>query len=230
MKTLLLTIIYTICVMTAAFPQEENAIQITDKTIIKDIDGTQISIDDFVILMDSKEYSIEPKKDANGAAYIQIVQLTKNQLNNNAKVASRIEEFTGGTLPPFYLFDSNENVISTENTKGKVVVFNFWFTSCPPCIQELPELNEVYEKYKNNKEIVFAAITFERAPKIEKFLKNYDLKYPIVPQQGGFSQKVSRGSYPTNVIVKKDGTVQEYISGGIKGIGKQIEAAIEAAL
>lgn len=210
--------------------QSENAIQINDQTIIIDIDGKQISINDFMILMESKEYSMEPKKDGEGIEYIQVVQLHKVPLNKNRVISKRSEEFRGGTLPNFYLFDSDDNLISTENTKGKVLVFNFWFTSCPPCIQELPELNELYEKYKDDDSIVFAAITFERAPKIEKFLEKYDVKYPIVPQQGGFSQKVSRGSYPTNVIVKRDGTIQEYISGGMVGIGKQIEAAIIAAL
>ncbi len=223
MKRLLLTLICTICIMTVSFPQSGNAIQITDKTIIKDIDGQQISINDFTILMNSKEYTFQPKKDSNGVEFLQIIQF------KNTPLANSVEEFNGGTLPKFYLFDRDDNVISTESTKGKVLVFNFWFTSCPPCIKELPELNEVYEKYKDNKDIVFAAITFEREPKIEKFLEKYDLKYPIVPQQGGFSQKVSRGSYPTNVIVKGDGTIQEYISGGMVGIGKQIEAAIEAA-
>lgn len=230
MKRFLLASILAIITSITAVAQQPEAIQITDQTIIKDIDGNRISVSDFTILMNSQEYTIEPRKEADGSPYIQVVQLSKRQLQNNEKLSKRAADFNGGTLPKFYLFDWDDNVISTENTKGKVVVFNFWFTSCPPCIKELPELNELYEKYKNNPDIVFAAVTFERAPKIEKFLKKYDVKYPIIPQQGGFSQKVSRGSYPTNVIVKRDGTIQEYITGGMKGIGKQIEAAIEAAL
>jgi hypothetical protein len=60
--------------------------------------------------------------------------------------------------------------------------------------------------------------------------KKYTLKYPIVSKDGAFSQAITRGAYPTNVIIKRAGTIQEYISGGMVGIGKQIEAAIEAAL
>lgn len=230
MKKHFILIVLSLFLVGNAFSQSENALQINENTIIKDINGTQISVNDFVVLMDSKEYTIEPKKDADGTSYVQVVKLSKRQLENNSKLSKRSEEFMGGTLPQFYLFDIDNNVISTQSTEGKIVVFNFWFTSCPPCIKELPELNEVYQKYKDNDDIVFAAITFERLPKIEKFLEKYELQYPIVPQQGGFSQKVSRGSYPTNVIVKRDGTVQEYITGGMNGIGKQIEAAIEAAL
>ena len=230
MKKFILSSVLAIITSISVVAQQPEAIQITNQTIIKDIDGNQISVSDFSILMNSKEYTIEPRKEADGSSYIQVVQLSKSQLQNNEKLSQRAADFNGGTLPKFYLFDWDDNVISTENTEGKIVVFNFWFTSCPPCIQELPELNELYEKYKDNPDIVFAAVTFERVPKIENFLKKYEVKYPIVPQQGGFSQKVSRGSYPTNVIVKRDGTIQEYITGGMKGIGKQIEAAIEAAL
>lgn len=207
------------------------SIQINSQTIIKNPEGDTVTLKDFMSLMDTKEWTIEPKFDASGSQYIQLIKLT--QAEQRTMVAMQSQEsksFNGITVPYFNMIDRDGNVIKTDNTKGKVVVFNFWFASCPPCIAEIPELNAVYEKYKGNEDIVFAAITFEKEDKISKFQKKFNLKYPIVAQQGAFSQEISRGAYPTNVIIKKDGTIQEYISGGIRGIGLQIESAIEAAL
>lgn len=212
--------------------EEPQPIQINSQTIIKDPQGNKVAFTDFMTLIESKEWTIEPRQNDSGVEYIQLIKLTEAQKNAMVAMQStqQSNEFNGIKVPYYNFTDRNGNVLNTDNTKGKVVVFNFWFASCPPCIKEVPELNEVYEKYKDNDDIIFAAITFEKEDKIVKFQNKYKLKYPVVGQQGGFSQAITRGAYPTNVIIKRDGTIQEYISGGMVGIGKQIEAAIEAAL
>jgi len=211
--------------------QPPQSIQINSKTIIKDPEGNKVALNDFMNLMESEQWTIEPRVDDSGTQYIQLIKLTEEE--QRTMVAMQSQEattFNGAKVPYFNMIDRDGNVIKTDNTKRKVVVFNFWFASCPPCMAEVPELNEVYEKYKDNNDIVFAAITFEKEDKIAAFQKKFNLKYPIVGQQGAFSQELTRGAYPTNIIIKKDGSVQEYISGGMRGIGSQIEAAIEAAL
>lgn len=232
MKNVILLFFFTMIFSAEILAQKPpQSIQINDQTIIKDPQGNTVELKDFMVMMDSKEWSLEPKVADDGTNYIQLIKLTAEQQKMMVQSRSAPQsEFNGNKLPYFNIIDRDGNVIKTDNTKGKVVVFNFWFASCPPCIQEIPELNEVYEKYKNNEDIVFAAITFEKEEKIVKFQKKYTLKYPIVGSEGSFSQTITRGAYPTNVIIKRDGTIQEYISGGMIGIGKQIEAAIEAAL
>ena len=232
MKHYFFALLFIIGFSSAVMAQgEPQPIQINSQTIIKDPQGNKIAFNVFMSLMDSKEWTIEPKADANGEQYIQLIKLSEAEQSTMVAMQSQEEKkFNGNTVPYYNFIDRDGNVIKTDNTKGKVVVFNFWFASCPPCIAEIPELNEVYEKYKNNDNIVFAAITFEKEEKIVKFQNKYNLKYPIVGQEGSFSQKITRGAYPTNVIIKRDGSIQEYISGGMTGIGTQIEAAIEAAL
>jgi peroxiredoxin len=226
---LLVALFFSSEILAQASPQ---SIQINSQTTIKNPQGNTIVLADFMRLMDTKEWTIAPKFDSNGKQYIQLIKLSEAE--QNAMVAMQSSQkstaFNGINIPYFNLIDRDGTVIKTDNTLGKVVVFNFWFASCPPCIKEIPELNEVFEKYKDNEDIVFAAITFEKEEKIVKFQKKHHLKYPIVGKEGSFSQAITRGAYPTNVIIKRDGTIQEYISGGMVGIGKQIEAAIETAL
>lgn len=228
MKKIILSFLLFCCFSMLSLAQE--GIQINSQTVIKDEAGKRVSLTDFMTLVETKQWTIEPRTEEDGTNYIQLVKLTAAQQSSMTAMKAQESQFNGGTVPYFNMIDRDGNLITSDNTKGKVVVFNFWFTSCPPCIAELPELNELYEKYKEREDLVFAAITFEKEDKIARFLTKYTLDYPIVGQQGGFSQSITRGAYPTNVIIDKDGNIVEYISGGMRGIGKQIEIAIEAAL
>jgi thiol-disulfide isomerase/thioredoxin len=71
---------------------------------------------------------------------------------------------------PFSATDISGNNYSLDELKGKVIVINFWFVECKPCVMEMPELNKLVEKHKN-KEVVFLGFANNDKPKIEKFLK-----------------------------------------------------------
>lgn len=57
-------------------------------------------------------------------------------------------ELVDTVAPPFSVTDINGNEYSLESLKGKIIVLNFWFVECKPCVQEMPELNELVEIYK----------------------------------------------------------------------------------
>lgn len=82
------------------------------------------------------------------------------------------------SVPNFTFIDIHGDTISKSNTIGKVVVINFWFSTCKPCISEIPELNEVYEKFQNDTNVVFAAVTYENRKTVKKFLKIIQLNTP----------------------------------------------------
>lgn len=230
MKPIIISLLLAIFLISSANAQEPKSLQIDAQTVIKNPEGERVSLDTFIGLMNSKTWTLEPSTDANNNPYIQLIKLSEDQQETNSIMERQDAGFNGIEVPYFNMIDRNGNLITSETTKGKVVVFNFWFASCPPCIKEVPELNEVYESYKGREDIVFAAITFEKEEKIKRFLTKYPLAYPIIGSEGTFSQSITRGAYPTNVIIGKDGVIQEYISGGMVGIGQQIKAAIEAAL
>ncbi|SOD14269.1 Thiol-disulfide isomerase or thioredoxin [Pedobacter xixiisoli] len=91
---------------------------------------------------------------------------------------------------------------------GKVVVFNFWFINCPPCKKEIPELNELVAKYKENKDIVFIAIALDDAYALTSFLKSIPFNYGIIPDGRFYADKHGVKAYPTHVVVGKDGLVK----------------------
>ena len=138
--------------------------------------------------------------------------------NSNGKIA-----------PKFEMTDVNGNSITSENTKGKIVILNFWFTTCKPCIEEMPELNEIYKKYKSNPNIVFASVTFESKRKTSAFLKRKSFDYPLVVDAREVCDLFQVNGYPTNLILK-DGKIYDSILGGSPGIGRRISTSIQAAI
>jgi thiol-disulfide isomerase/thioredoxin len=81
----------------------------------------------------------------------------------------------------FALQDLQGKTQRLSDYRGKWVLVNFWATWCPPCLNELPELNALYNAHKN-KDLVVIGVAMEYAsPKVvTDFVKKHGLSYPIV--------------------------------------------------
>ena len=75
--------------------------------------------------------------------------------------------------------------------RGKVAVLNFWYIGCAPCNKEMPQLNQLVEEYKENKDVIFLAIAPDGVEDLKKFLKVKEFKYQIIPN----GQSVVEGAY-----------------------------------
>lgn len=92
--------------------------------------------------------------------------------------------------------------------KGKIVVLNFWYMTCAPCVQEMPLLNNVVEKYKNNKNVIFLAISVAGVEDVVKtFVKRKNFNYQIVATDFTIAKKQGVQLYPTNIVVDKTGKI-----------------------
>ena len=91
---------------------------------------------------------------------------------------------------------------------GKLYVINFWFINCPPCKKEIPELNKLVEKYKGQEDIVFIGVALDNAFDLKNFLRINPFNYHIVADGRFYSEKYGVKSYPTHVIVGKDGLIK----------------------
>ena len=208
----------------------EDSITIDQNTLIKDESGNKVEIFKLIELMDSGEWSMDPVKDKDGKLlYMQMRKATEEE-KKEMEVRPNSSEIIGKRAPDFKMTDLNGNEISSETTKGKVVVLNFWFVSCKPCIAEIPELNEVYKTYKNNSDVVFASITFDKKEKVNVFLEKYPLQYPVVSDAKEICTLFNTSGYPTNLVIDKNGNFYDYISGGFPEIGHQISNSIQSAL
>ncbi|WP_299890793.1 TlpA disulfide reductase family protein [uncultured Lacinutrix sp.] len=230
MKKIISLIIISLSLLTIVNAQS-NELIINEYTYIKNEKGHKIPLNKFMTLMNSGDYVLQSKKDRFGSEYIKLKKVTKSEkekLNDNK--SNLDSPLIGEKAPDFNLIDIEGNFINSKNTKGKVVVLNFWFTTCQPCIDEISELNKIHEKYKDNKNIVFASVTFDKRNAVKTFLKKYALKYPIVTDDNTTIKHFKVSGLPTNIIIDKRGRYFNILDAGYPGIKDAIEYRIEKAL
>ncbi|WP_193218016.1 MULTISPECIES: TlpA disulfide reductase family protein [unclassified Imperialibacter] len=111
-----------------------------------------------------------------------------------------------GTLFTYFDFvDVDGKVYKKSDLQGKVLVINFWFVGCAPCMVEMPELNQLYNNYKNNRQIVFLALAKSSEAKVRRFLERKTFYYPAVSMTDEVREEFRITAFPTNYVVDKNG-------------------------
>ena len=86
---------------------------------------------------------------------------------------------TGDTAPPLSiekLVQAPQNAVASWDAfKGKVVVVEFWATWCGPCVQQIPHMNELVDKFQG-KPVQFLSVTDEDEATVQAFLKKRPMK------------------------------------------------------
>ncbi|MCZ4223864.1 TlpA family protein disulfide reductase [Pedobacter rhodius] len=122
------------------------------------------------------------------------------------------EDLVGQDLPDFKGETLAGKPFSKQNLKNQIVLVNFWFEECPPCIKEIPELNKFVDRYKNE-QIRFIAITYDEPKKAEKFSKKIGYKYEVIFLSRDEIRKLNiNHGYPSNILVGHDGKIIKAIS------------------
>lgn len=116
------------------------------------------------------------------------------------------KEIKGKVLENINLTDINGKNYTSNDLKGKIVVVNFWFTKCAPCIKEMPDLNKLKEEF-GTENIKYFAITYDSKELIEELLKKHQLDFTIIPSDKKTIEQFNVSFYPTNFILDKTGKV-----------------------
>jgi len=132
--------------------------------------------------------------------------------------------------PSFIANDMQGNEVNLESLKGKVVLINFWFTRCQPCIEEIPELNGLVEKYKDNPDVVFLAITHNGKELVDDFLNSHPFDYIVIPDAQSIVDDYIVMGFPTNMVLDKLGDIQYHSMGYRHKIDNILDKEIRKAL
>ena len=129
----------------------------------------------------------------------------------------------------FTAMDKDGKTVKLSDFKGKKVYINMWASWCGPCMREIPELEKVYQKYKDNKDIVFLSMTSpndaefkNQSPQdkskdvILKKAKELGATYPVLfDVNDRFIINYAIRSFPTHIFINSDGTIGNRIAGGV---------------
>ncbi|AMV35030.1 Thiol-disulfide oxidoreductase ResA [Pirellula sp. SH-Sr6A] len=137
-----------------------------------------------------------------------------------------------------------ENAVDPAELRGKVVVLHFWGFWCGPCLMEYPEFAKLQKEYIDSADVEFASIACgDRSPDTKDDLAFYTKKYldrekiedmPIYWDPAEFSRqqvsllfKSGGFSYPTTIVLDKQGKIADIWRGAING--NTLKNSIEAA-
>ena len=120
-----------------------------------------------------------------------------------------------GKNSPVFTLANLEGEKVTVGQPGKITVINFWATWCPPCQEEMPEL-DLFAK-KNQQKINFYAINLQESNgKVSEFMNKSKYTMPVLLDKDGIVAKQFQvAAIPTTIIINKTGIIKHRQSGAM---------------
>lgn len=100
--------------------------------------------------------------------------------------------------------DLDGKAMGMDSFKGKAVFLNFWATWCGPCVAEMPGIQELYDKTKNQN-IVFALLSNESASKVKDFVAKKKFSFPIYIYKGALPDLYKTSGIPATFLISPKG-------------------------
>ena len=131
----------------------------------------------------------------------------------------------GTTAPDFQAEDLEGDLVSVADYAGRVVLLNVWATWCPPCLEEMPSMQRLYEEFSQD-DFEILAVSVD-APfgeldrggmpggQVEAFAQRFGLTFPILRDPEGRIQRVYQTTgVPETFLIGRDGIIYKKIAGG----------------
>ena len=133
-------------------------------------------------------------------------------------ITATVLSFKKNTVADLTMITLKGKTITTQELRGKVVLFNFWATDCPGCIKEMPELINTYNKYKNNNfEVLAVSMYYDPPSKVVTYAKNNQLPFPVILD---FDKTIKNAFKnikltPRSILIDRNGKIINTIVGEI---------------
>lgn len=142
---------------------------------------------------------------------------------------------SGELAPDFVLPRLDGRVQKLSNYRGKVVMVNLWATWCPPCLTEMPVLDEIVATYGPRGLVVLGIASDDDASAVERFVQKESPQMEILLDPGGaVGTQYGITGYPETFFVDREGRLRRKFIGPLPEVdGKpasDVTAVIEALL
>ena len=138
----------------------------------------------------------------------------------------------GQPLADFTLPDLQGRLVQLSALRGKVVFINIWATWCPPCIEEMPTMQRLYERlYSRGLEVLAISIDALGAQVVGPFMQQYRLTFPaLLDPQDRIPHLYHTSGVPESFVVDKQGRLVEKVVGPRDWSHPQVIAMFERLL
>ncbi|MCM3177168.1 peroxiredoxin family protein [Cytobacillus horneckiae] len=138
-------------------------------------------------------------------------------VNENINQDGQLSVQEGSPAPDFELTTLDGDTVKLFDYKGKKVILNFWASWCPPCVAEMPHMQQFYEDNKEN-DIEIVAVNLTSLDKgmseIKKFVDENNLSFTIpLDKDGTIGIQYETFSIPTSYIIDSNGIIIKKIVG-----------------
>lgn len=121
----------------------------------------------------------------------------------------------GLTLADFTLSDLQGHTVRLSDLRGQVVFINVWATWCPPCVEEMPTIQKLYDRlHARGLQVLAVSIDALGKQVVAPFMQTRQLSFPVLLDTQGMIERLYRtGGVPESFIVDKRGQLVEKIVG-----------------
>lgn len=113
----------------------------------------------------------------------------------------------GGAAPDFALPGLDGGEFRLSDYRGQPVVINFWGTYCPPCVAEMPLIQQYYDLYKDQGLVVLGVNENDPQVTARAFVRQLNLTFPILMDRDKVRKAFGVTAYPSTFFVDRSGVV-----------------------
>ncbi|TVR29219.1 MAG: TlpA family protein disulfide reductase [Balneolaceae bacterium] len=107
----------------------------------------------------------------------------------------------------FELADISGNSMSSDVMDGKIVAINFWGKWCGPCVAEMPDIQDLYEKYSDDDEVLILTINNDPIlSELIEWMEEHDYTFPTL-RDDGYITTSGVSVFPTTWFLDRNGNI-----------------------
>lgn len=129
-----------------------------------------------------------------------------------ALIRSNQTQPTAGPAPDFTLTTYDGQEYRLSDLRGQVVIVNFWASWCVPCRVEAPDLQRVYDRYKDRGVTILGVAYTDTDTNALAFIDEFDMTYPTGPDLGTrISDRYNILGVPETFVIDQQGNIVKFI-------------------
>lgn len=139
---------------------------------------------------------------------------------------------TPALAPDFAVPDLAGQAVRLSGLRGQVVLVNLWATWCPPCREEMPSMQKLYQRLKGRGFVLLAVSQDENGKAaVEPFVRDLGLTFPVlIDPEHQVGDRYQVWGYPESFLIDREGRIAERIIGPRDWASPDQVAAVERLL